>query len=38
MLELIAQIFGMTFVGVILVCLVYTVSEYIKEDIKSKKL
>ena len=38
MVETIAQVFGMTFVCVILVCLVFTIGEYIREDIKSKKL
>ena len=37
MVELIAQIFGMVFVGVILVCIVITIGEYIEEDIKLKR-
>ena len=37
MIELIAQIFGMVFVGVILVCIVITIGEYIEEDIKLKR-
>ena len=32
MIELIAQIFGMTFVGIILVCIVFTFGDYIIED------
>tara|TARA_Y100000593_G_scaffold75406_1_gene139125 strand:+ start:430 stop:546 length:117 start_codon:yes stop_codon:yes gene_type:complete len=38
MLELIAQIFGMAFICVILVCLVFTVGDIIIENQKRKKL
>ena len=37
MIELVAQVFGMTFVGVIIVCLVITVGDYIIQDIKMKR-
>ena len=37
MVELIAQIFGMVFVGVILVCIVSTFGTYIIEDYKLRK-
>tara|TARA_R110000851_G_scaffold88962_1_gene194195 strand:- start:237 stop:353 length:117 start_codon:yes stop_codon:yes gene_type:complete len=37
MMEIFAQIFGMTFVGVIIVCLVITVGDYIIQDIKMKR-
>jgi hypothetical protein len=37
MVELIAQIFGMSFVGIILFCIVWTLGNYISEDIKFKK-
>ena len=37
MIELIAQIFGMVFVGVIIVCIVFTFGEYIIEDYKLRK-
>ena len=37
MIEIIAQIFGMVFVGVIIVCIVFTFGEYIIEDYKLRK-
>ena len=37
MIETIAQVFGMVFVGIILVCIVITIGEYIEEDIKLKR-
>ena len=37
MLETIAQVFGMTFIGIIIICLVWTVASYITEDIKLKR-
>ena len=37
MVETIAQIFGMVFVGTILVCIIGEVGSYIAEDIKLKK-
>tara|TARA_R110002167_G_scaffold347839_2_gene558840 strand:- start:1401 stop:1517 length:117 start_codon:yes stop_codon:yes gene_type:complete len=37
MIEQVAQVFGMTFVGVIIVCLVITVGDYIIQDIKMKR-
>tara|TARA_R100000995_G_C3423640_1_gene95141 strand:+ start:542 stop:664 length:123 start_codon:yes stop_codon:yes gene_type:complete len=37
MIELIAQVFGMVFVCVILVCIVFTFGEYIIEDYKLRK-
>jgi len=37
MTDTIAMIVGMTFVGVIIVCLVWTVGSYITEDIKLKR-
>ena len=37
MTDTIAMIIGMTFVGVIVICLVVTVGDYIIEDIKLKR-
>ena len=37
MVELIAQIFGMIFVGIILMCIVFTLGDYIIEDYKLRK-
>ena len=37
MIETIAQIFGMVFVGIIIVCVVITFSDYIIEDYKLRK-
>ena len=37
MTDTIAVIFGMTFVGVILICLVWTIGDYILEDIKLRR-
>ena len=37
MTETVAQIFGITFIGTIIVCLVWTIGDYIIEDIKRKK-
>ena len=37
MVETIAQIFGMTFVGIIIVCVVITFGDYIIEDYKLRK-
>jgi len=36
-MEIFAQIFGMTFVSVIIICLVVTVGDYIIQDIKMKR-
>jgi hypothetical protein len=36
-METAAQIFGMTFVSVIIICLVITVGDYIIQDIKMKR-
>jgi hypothetical protein len=36
-MEQFAQVFGMIFVGVIIVCLVITVGDYIIQDIKMKR-
>jgi len=30
-MEMVAQVFGMTFIGVILVCLIWTIGSYIAE-------
>ena len=30
-MEMVAQMFGMTFIGIILVCLVWTIGSYISE-------
>ena len=37
MTDTIAVIFEMTFVGVILICLVWTIGDYILEDIKLRR-
>ena len=37
MTDTIAVIFGMTFVGVILICLVWTIGDYIVQGIKMKR-
>tara|TARA_B100000131_G_C17565820_1_gene388756 strand:+ start:342 stop:464 length:123 start_codon:yes stop_codon:yes gene_type:complete len=37
MIETIAQVFGMVFVGIIIMCIVFTFGEYIIEDYKLKK-
>jgi len=36
-MDIFAQIFGMTFVSIIIICLVWTVGDYIHQDIKIKK-
>jgi len=37
MIDTIAMIFGMTFVGIILICLVFTIGDFIVRDIKMKR-
>jgi hypothetical protein len=37
MIEQIAQVLGMTFVSVIIICLVWTIGDYIHQDIKIKR-
>ena len=36
-METVAQIFGMTFVSIIVICLVVTIGDYIIQDIKMKR-
>ena len=38
MVETIAQIFGVSMVGIIIICLVWTIISYIYKDIKLKKI
>ena len=38
MIEIVAQIFGLTFVGIILICLVWTIMSYIFENKQDNKL
>ena len=37
MIEIIIQVFGTTFAGIILICVVFTLGDYIIEDIKMKR-